>query len=323
MNQPVIPIFFACDDAYAPFLGVALTSILENASPAYFYRVHILTSGFRPSVEQRLLACKTPNSEICMENMTARLKAVAASLHTRDYYSVATYYRLFIAEIFTQYDKVLYIDADTVVPGDVAELYNTRLGNHLVAAVQEDVMSMEPIFGRYVEEVLGVPRGDYFNAGVLVMNLRAFRAQRIQAQFLQLLQHRRFVVTQDQDYLNVLCRHHVKRLGWTWNKTPCDRVSGPVLHPSLVHFKLLWRPWKDAGLPYEDLFWQYADKSSFAAELRAMQQSYSAADRMQDLAGYRRLMRTAQEAIDDCKSAERALYEAEAQPAYGDRVCAI
>lgn len=315
MNPPVIPIFFACDDAYAPFLSVALTSILENASPDFFYRIHVLTSGFSPSVESRLLALATANSEIRIENMTRRLEKVASSLHTRDYYSVATYYRLFIAEIFTQYDKVLYIDADTVVPGDISRLYATRLGNNLVAAVREDVMSMEDVFGRYVEAVLGVPREVYFNAGVLVMNLKAFREQKIQEKFLELLSRYRFEVTQDQDYLNVLCRHSVKHLGWEWNKTPCDSVSGRVDNPGLIHFKLLWRPWKDAGVPYEELFWRYADAGSFAGELRALQSGYTFADRLRDNFGYQRLMRTAEEAADRCGEDYRV--------EYAGRVCAV
>ncbi len=46
--QKLIPIFFATDDNYIPFLEVALRSLIENASPNHDYKIHILNTGLKP-----------------------------------------------------------------------------------------------------------------------------------------------------------------------------------------------------------------------------------------------------------------------------------
>ena len=292
MNQqtrPVIPVFFACDDAYAPFLGVTLRSMIDHISPHRRYRVHVLTSGMSPENQRRIEAMATENCHICFESVADRLQDVARRLHLRDYYSITTYYRMFIADWYPQYDKVLYIDADTVFNGDVAELYDVEMGDCLVAAVQEDVMATEPVFGRYVEVVLGVPRMDYFSAGVLVMNVALFRRERIQEQFLKLLGQCKYEVTQDQDYLNVLCRDRVYRLGYEWNCSPSEVMCHSV-SPKLIHYKLLWKPWHYSGIRYEDSFWAYADGSGFADEVRAMKDGFTADHAARERQMYRNLM---------------------------------
>ena len=50
-----IPIFFAIDDNYAPFFAVALTSLLDNASKKFFYKIYVLTTSLRKEYADRLL----------------------------------------------------------------------------------------------------------------------------------------------------------------------------------------------------------------------------------------------------------------------------
>ena len=295
----IIPVFFACDDAYAPFLGITLQSMLAHASPERRYGVHVLTSGMSEENQRRIQALATERCTICFEDVSDRLKDVAQRLHVRDYYSIATYYRMFIAEWFPQYDKVLYLDADTVFNGDVAELYDIPMGDCLVAAVQEDVMATEPVFGRYVEVVLGVPRMEYFSAGVLVMNVKLFRKEQMQERFLELLGRCKYEVTQDQDYLNVLCRGRVYRLGYEWNCSPSEVMIYEET-PKLVHYKLLWKPWHYSGTRYEELFWQYADHSSFAREVRSMKRGFTDEHAAKDRQMYRHLMGLAADHMARC-----------------------
>ena len=313
MNSPIVPIFFACDDAYAPFLGITLESMIAFVSPERSYRVHVLTSNMSDENRRRIRELATDNVDIYFEEVGNRLKDVARKLHVRDYYSITTYYRMFIAEWFPQYDKVLYIDADTVFNADVAELYDVDLGDCLVAAAQEDVMAAEPVFGRYAEVVLGVPRMEYFSAGVLVMNIKLFRKERMQDQFLELLGRCKYEVTQDQDYLNVLCRDRVYRLGYEWNCSPSE-VMCHGMQPKLIHYKLLWKPWHYSGTRYEDYFWRYADGSNFADEVRAMKARFTEADADKERQMYRNLMGLAADHMERCGEhfvmEEQVLYHA-------------
>ncbi len=301
-NLPVIPVFFACDDNYAPLLGIAIESMLKNSSRDHFYRIHILTVGFNERNTKRLMALAGENSEILMENTENLLSGIAHRLALRDYYSLATYYRLFIAEMFPQYDKAFYFDSDMLFTGDISRLYATELGDNLVAAVREEVMEMEPVFGNYAERVVGVPVNDYFNAGMLLMNLKAFREQGIERKFIELIGKYTFRVTQDQDYLNYLCKGHTVIVDYTWNKTPTDAVAHCDGLPNIIHYKLLWRPWQTSDLLYEDVFWSYVEKSSFCDDLLAMRINFTELDRIALDGVYERLMKMA---IDDTVKADK------------------
>ncbi len=282
-----IPVFFATDDGYAPFLGVALASILENLSPRCELAVYILTVGLNEKNESRLRRLTAGRASLKFVDVSREMEKLDGRICLRDYYSQATYYRFFISKLFPQYDKALYLDGDIIVTGDLAELYHTRLGRKLVAAVQEEVMAKTPVFGRYAETVPGVPCPEYFNAGVLVMNLAEFRRQRVDEQFFRLLSERKFPVTQDQDYLNVICRDKSVILGYEWNKTPYAEDSD--FDPKLTHFKLQWKPWHYDNVTYSERFWAYAEKTEFYEDICAMRDSYTDADRARDALAHRRL----------------------------------
>ena len=50
----IVPIFFATDDNYVPFLAVSIKSLLDNASKDYFYNIHILTDGINEENRKNL-----------------------------------------------------------------------------------------------------------------------------------------------------------------------------------------------------------------------------------------------------------------------------
>ena len=174
-----IPIFFASDNNYAPYLAVAIKSLLSNASSDYFYKIHILTTNLDKDISEKLTKLATPNSSIQIISLKDEIEHIKHRFQLRDYYSIETYYRFFIADMFPQYDKVLYLDCDIVVLGDISNLYLTNISNFLLGAVQEQVMAHYKVFGDYVERALDVKVKNYFNAGVLLMNTKLFRAYQI------------------------------------------------------------------------------------------------------------------------------------------------
>jgi lipopolysaccharide biosynthesis glycosyltransferase len=279
MQSKVIPIFFATDDAYAPLLAVSIRSLLDNADKNYFYRIHILTSSMSNENKKRILALMSENSRITFDDPGKRLERIAGSISLRDYYSAATYYRIFIADMFPSYDKAIYIDSDTVVTGDVSEMFNTEIADSLVGAVHDNVMFID-VFGRYVEKVVDVDRSRYFNAGILLMNLSLFRKEEIELKFIELLERRSFPVAQDQDYLNILCRDRVYYFPYEWNLVPVPELSGR--EPKIIHFKMALRPWNYDGIEYGEYFWKYAEKTDFYGDLLKTKNSRTELDRIKD-----------------------------------------
>ena len=125
----VVPVFYACDDRFVKYAVVSISSLISSSSREREYRVYVLNSGL--SEASRLMLCElgTDNVEITPVDVGEYLKNIEGDLPIRDYYSKTTYYRFFIAEMFPQYDKAIYMDSDTIIQSDVAKLNDTELGD--------------------------------------------------------------------------------------------------------------------------------------------------------------------------------------------------
>lgn len=276
MNEKnIIPIFFATDDNYVPFLIISLTSIKENASSNYIYNIHILHRGLSDSSIESLNLFNSEDFHIFYNDVKDSLDNLSSKLFVRDYYSKATYYRIFIPSVFPQYDKALYLDCDIVVQGDVAELYNTELGDNYVGAVPDEAVSCVPEFIHYVENFLGIAREKYFNAGILVINLKALRETNFDKKFLGLIESYKFIVAQDQDYLNVLCKDKVTYLPKTWNKQPLQDHNLTINDLNIIHYNLSFKPWKFDNVLYEESFWNYTEKAGLTDTIKNIKNAFT------------------------------------------------
>lgn len=258
MKNKTIPIFYATDDNYVPFLCVSLCSLIKNANKNYNYNIHILNCGL---LEENIMLIKDYESEnvnIIFTNVSHSMKKFKKKLFLRDYYSNAIYYRLFIPNNFKEYDKVIYLDSDTVVKGDISMLYNNELGTNLLAATSDEAVANVKEFQDYTKNYLGVDGKNYFNSGVLVMNLKLLRKENFEKEFLNLLTSFEFKVAPDQDCLNVLCKDRILYLNKSWNKMPFNDNSVSVDDLNLIHYNLTAKPWHYSNILYEEEFWKYA-----------------------------------------------------------------
>ena len=123
MSNKIIPIFYACDDAFVKYTIVSLSSIIKNASKGHQYKVYVLNTSISDEMKNKLTELENEQFEIEFVDVSERLSAISKELPVRHYYSKTTYYRFFIAEMFPQYSKAIYIDSDTVVLGDISKLY--------------------------------------------------------------------------------------------------------------------------------------------------------------------------------------------------------
>ncbi len=283
-----IPIFMATDDNYVPFLAVTLQSMIENASKNYNYSIKILNTGISDDNKVKIKRYEDKNVNIEFVDMKKALDEIGLRLHTCIYYTQTTYYRLFIASMYPQYDKVLYIDCDVAITGDVSKLYNINIGNNLVGATTDEFVMNYPKIHSYMTDCLGLDKvSDYFNAGVLIMNLDQFRKQDFEGKFVDLLAKYKFAV-QDQDYLNVICKNQVHYINGSWDKMPCDE-SMPVNKLNLIHYNLIWKPWH-AEIPYGDIFWKYVDKTEYAEIIRGIRRNYTSEQYQRDVDNFNGFM---------------------------------
>lgn len=294
MNE-LIPIFFAADDAFVKYTLVALTSLKANADPNRRYQIYILQTRVSERYREAFESLEGRNFRIEFVDVSAYLDRYGDALHVRDYYSRTTYYRLFIAEMYPKYNKAIYIDSDTIVLGNIAEMYDHDLGDNYVAAAPEQAMRQTDVFGTYVEKVLGIDRMYYFNAGVLLINCALFRRDKILEKFTKLLGTYTFRVTQDEDYLNVLCEGRVSWLSPAWNTEVYGTLPVPEEEMKIIHYIMVSKPWHFPDCRLKDYFWHYAKMTPVYGKIRAELKAYTDLERAEDLASGDRLAALAAE----------------------------
>ena len=233
------------------------------------------------------------NINIEFVDLNKQLEDIKEKLYTRNYFSNTTYYRLFIPELYPEYKKAIYIDSDTICLTDIANLYNIDMENNLIAGVPDGAIQAIDVFKDYVERVVGVSDyNNYFNAGIIVMNLEELRKYKFQDKFIYMLGKVRFEVAQDQDYMNRLCKGRVKLLDFSWNRMPImGKQSGDI---NIIHYNLGAKPWYFADVLYQEHFWKYAKKTDFYNEIKEIGEKYTEADKEKDDANSAKLIELAQ-----------------------------
>lgn len=294
-----IPIFFAVDDGYCPFLAVAIQSLIDNCSEEYTYLIKILHTDIRDENKRKIAKYERRNVDIEFVDLNYYIKKVKDKLYTRDYYSKTTYFRLFLPNLYPQYDKALYLDSDIVILDDIARLYNIDMGDNLVAAAPDDVIQTFPVFQTYVEKVVGVADyRNYFNAGILLMNLHQLRRFKFQEKFLYLLDRIKFSVAQDQDYLNRMCKGRVKLFEKEWNRMPIANAGIKPENVKLVHYNLAFKPWHFEDILYKEFFWMYAQETEYFGVIQSIRENYTEEERFRDRQSQERLMKLAKKEAD-------------------------
>ena len=294
-----IPIFFAVDDAYTPFLAVAIQSMLDHSKKENQYVIKVLYTDISDENQMKIKKYERENVSIEFVDLNYYIDKVKDKLYTRDYYSKTTYFRLFIPELYPQYDKAIYLDSDITILTDIADLYNIDIGNNLVAGAPDDVIQNIEIFQEYAEKVVGVRSyKNYFNAGILLMNLDELRKFKFQEKFMYLLGTVKFSVAQDQDYLNRLCKGRVKLFDNTWNRMPIgkDTIDRNELH--LIHYNLAFKPWHFEDILYKEYFWEAAQKTEYFEQIQKIKENYSDDDKFKDMESDKALRKLAQKECD-------------------------
>ena len=291
-KRETVPVFFASDDNYLPFLDVALSSVKANASKKFDYKIFVLHSGIKGKNAEKVMRLSDDGFQIRFVDVADHLKKIAKFLQLRDYYTSAIYYRLFIVGMFPQLDKAVYLDCDTVVLGDISELYFTDLKENLIGAVADGAVASVPVFSKYTKEVLGIEGKNYFNSGVIVMNLKKFREVDFYGAFCEMLAGYDFRVAPDQACLNLLCKDKVYYFSEAWNRMPQGVANGE--EAKLVHYNLAQKPWHYKGVKYEEYFWQYAKNSVFYPQISAQLQAFTPEMARRDQEGGENLLKLAQ-----------------------------
>ena len=272
-NKKIIPIVFSTDKNYLPILSVSLTSILENGAKDSYYKFYIFHTAIEDVDIVKMEEFNTDKSEIIFINVKEKIDNLFGKLCVRDNYNDTIYYRFFIPEILKEFDKVIYLDCDTVIKGDIREFYDIDLGDNILGAISDEAVNSVDIFSDYTTKYLGVSKGKYFNSGVLLINVKEYNKNFYDDKLLKLIDTIQFKVAPDQDYLNVLFHDKVKYLDMAWNKMP---INEDVLEEDIkiIHYNLNYKPWHFDDILYGEHFWNVAKRTKFYDKIMSIKSNY-------------------------------------------------
>ena len=269
---------------YSQHAGVTVTSIFENTKSKV--TVHILHDDTLTDLnrERFLNTAKRYGQIIDLINVEEYKNKIGGETlkNIPDHWSVGTLYRLFIPEVLSGLDKVIYLDCDIIVKLDIAELWNVDIGDNALGGVRDCFADDEhykllPLYLKTNFKINKFVVKNYINAGVLIMNLKKIRelGDFTKIAFNWLIRHAHSAIHFDQDALNSIFMNSIKFIDSKFDYFnyyhPCSGILAnrgkPDILPRggcIIHYIGGPKPWKNFPLNKADrLYWSTLFKSEW------------------------------------------------------------
>lgn len=286
-----VALAFAINDSYVPYFATLMESIRVNANSAKNYDLLVMHTDVSTTNQERLKRIIGNQKSFSVRFLDlSRYSERMKKFFLRGHFTIETWFRLLMPEILPNYDKILYLDSDLVTNADVAELYNTEVDNYLMAACRDaDTAGLyngaEASKKNYIDKVLELKGPfEYFQAGVVLFNLKKFREDYNTDELLELAAAKEWELL-DQDVLNKLAQGKVKYVDMAWNVLfdwKHTRITDIISHapqrlyneylearkqPKIIHFAGPDKPWRDLNADFAEMFWKYAQGSGYYEQL--------------------------------------------------------
>lgn len=268
VKDQVIYVIYATDEGYARYTATSMESAMMQAKSQNEYVFCVL-------VPQGHTECIAPYFE-CLEGMNDRCSIqimespedFADARLQIEHITSPTFYRLLLPELLPDVSKCIYIDGDTLVCGDLAQMYSLNVEGAYLAGVNSLTYYKSP---EYHCKRLGFDTlGSYLNAGVLLFNLDEMRKDNCVQRFRELLKCD--FESQDQDILNVACREKIINIPYQYNAMTghvgqnrdflrtcisLDEFDRAFRLPFIIHYATKAKPWNDFAVPLAEKWWKF------------------------------------------------------------------
>ncbi len=306
MSSGFIDVCTCFDDGNVDAAIVLIQSIIDNKKLTTKIHFHAITSSKTFRCDNYFKA----SGSFAMT--TYNIDSPFSSWPGKEYISVGTYLRFMIPDLIDRTARVLYLDADTVVNDDLASLHNIDLNECPLAAMPDYGMVLGSphwdgyrvqyngklySFNDYTQQVLGICKADplaYFNAGVLLIDLRKWR--NINERTIEYLQANPGLPFLDQDALSHVVAGHFVRLDPRYNafsylafpdgRSRMDKIRGFAKDyaairkiwrndPRIIHYAGSNKPWSlhAETTALEHIWWDYAGRSPISDRLAQIKQA--------------------------------------------------
>ena len=240
-----IHISSAADNAFFPGLLVCLHSALVHLDRSFVPVLHVLDGGISDLNFERLQRVLTEcNSQVKIIRHTVDLQDFSNFRIGIGHTSPMSYVRLLLPSL-VRGERVIYLDSDILIGCDFAELWRAPFKRGCLLKVVQD-KGIRSLRGdcpwACSEEDL---QGPYFNSGVMVIDLDAWRDEQVAERTIELIhEDPTLCKLWDQTALNYILRGRAELLPECWN-TPTIRVDSSdfVLSGVNYHYMTSFKPW--------------------------------------------------------------------------------
>lgn len=170
-------------------------------------------------------------------------------------YTKMSFVRCYLSKVLKE-DKILYIDSDAIVNDDISDLWNINID--LIAGVHE---------GGEWDKYLGLNGFDdtYINTGLLLMNLKQIREEKLDDKMLELLNTNKYYMP-DQDVINIVCKDRITYLPVIYNST---ETTGFVDNAKIIHYIRQRKGWIKTS-PRSEIWFKWFNKYINSMEVKEM-----------------------------------------------------
>lgn len=210
MQKRNVNLAYMTDAKYLPYVMVSLDSVMRNKRPSTNYHVHIIAEDFSEADNNQIKKMMQKGLKISIYPAKEK-KLDISHLGRFASYKIALQ-KLFIADYLPDTNKVLYLDADTLVQTDLSDIYHLDIKEQYAGATKDGLMY------QYPEHIngLNLRRHFYFNSGIMLLNLEKIRQDKLSNQALIYLNTHQDIFG-DQDILNVIFKDKVHLLSYRYN----------------------------------------------------------------------------------------------------------
>lgn len=281
-----VAIAVAANDYFIPYCATFLKSMAEHSNSDKNYDILLLSQDVSDinvkNVKKMLSAWKN----ISLRVLDPSVLIDQYTFHIEGHFSKETYYRLVLPELLPNYDKVLYLDSDMIAMDDVAKIYDEDIDGYLLAACHDaDTAGLYNGYRKdkkeYTDEILKLKEPyQYFQAGVLLLNLKEFRKRYTTKQVLDFAVSEKWQLL-DQDILNKLCEGAVKYIDMSWNvmvdfagirinqiialapRWLNEMYQEARKNPKIIHYAGPQKPWFEPEMDFGIQFWECARGTAY------------------------------------------------------------
>ena len=273
MNAPqIVSVVAATNDAYSQHCAVMIASVLTNTTDPTRVQLHVLDCGLSNTEMSRIQqTCKTYGSNVEFHHVDKDiLRQLPETTHTQ-----ASYARIFIGSLLPEtLKRVIYLDSDLIVKDNIIRLFNWDLQQKPIASARD--------FSSTAAYRLANPPLNYFNSGVLVIDLAYWRNHSIEKRIIDyLIETHDNTQFADQDALNVIFKENWIELPPRWNTQlgvyttrprrwerqgfKTEDLEEALKNPAIVHYINNSKPWLfRSNHPLKFLYWKYLKSTPYS-----------------------------------------------------------